>query len=398
MQHVDITNLIVVALAIAATAGIPALFPRLPVPGVVLEIVAGAIIGPQVLGLVHPGVTMNFLASLGVAMLFLMAGFEIDPAVMRGTPINRALAGWFLSAVLAIVIALMLSSAGIASSPLLCALALTTTAIGALMPVLRDSRLLGPPYGPMVLAAGAIGEAAPVIVLSLILAKGRAPEQSMIMVGFACAAFIAVVLVARAREGYVADLVGRTMASSGQLPMRLAICALILLAVLAEHLDIDLVLGAFVAGAIVRAALTAEHREAIAQRFDGIGSAFLVPIFFITSGVRLDLAALLTDWTTLAMVPGYALLMLIVRGVPVMLLYRDVLNGSQRIALALHLGTQISLVVAITGIATQRGLMPAGQAAALVGGGIVTTILFPSLARRFLPPAKAVPLADVIVA
>jgi Kef-type K+ transport system membrane component KefB len=68
--------------------------PGLPVPGVVLEVVLGAIIGPQVLGIVHPGETLNFLANSGPGMLFLMAGFEMNPAVLRGRPIRNALAGW----------------------------------------------------------------------------------------------------------------------------------------------------------------------------------------------------------------------------------------------------------------------------------------------------------------
>ena len=195
----------------------------------------------------------------------------------------------------------------------------------------------------------------------------------------------------RAQEGYLARLFTRTIHTSGQLPMRLAISCMILVVVLAERLNIDLVLGAFIAGAVMRAALTSDQHEHMMARLDGIGSAFVVPIFFITSGVQLDVSALVSDWTALAMVPVYALLMLLVRGIPVMLMYGGVLSLTQRAALALHLGTQISLVVAITYIAVQRGLMPGGQAAALVGGGILTTILFPALSQRLMRrPAEAV--------
>ena len=385
MQQVSTENLILVALAMAIAAGIPALLPRLPLPGVVIEIVLGAVIGPQILGLVHPGTTLNFLADFGLAMLFLMAGFEMDPAVLRGRPISNALAGWIISALIALGTAMLLFEAGLAGAPILTALALSTTAIGVLMPMLRDSHLLGPPYGPMVLAAGAIGEAAPVIGLSLVLAgSAHALSQALIMLAFAGGALGAVVLAAHASGGHLAMIVERTMGTSGQLPMRLTIVLLILLVVLSNQLDIDLVLGGFVAGAIIRAGLADHHREALAMRLDGIGSAFLVPIFFITSGVRLDVATLLSDPVALAMVPIYALLMLAARGVPVLLLYRADLKFQQRIALALHLSTQISVVVAITGIAVHRGIMPGAQGAALVGGGILTTILYPAIARRFL--------------
>jgi len=384
MQHIDVTNLIVVAIAIAVAASIPALFPRWPVPRVVLEILIGAIVGPQILGWVHPAVTMTFLANFGLGMLFLMAGFEMDPAVLRGAPLKNALAGWFFSAVLALAAAALLIGTGLATGLVLTALALSTTAEGVLMPILRDGRLLHPPYGPMVQAAIEMGEAGPVIALTLVLAHGRAPLQSLIMLAFALAAFFAVVIAARAREGYLARLVEQTMRSSGQLPVRLAIAALILLAVLSRRLDIDMVVGAFVAGAIVRSALGEGHRESMADRFDGVGSAFLVPIYFITSGTQLNVAALFSHPLILAMMPLYAALMLLVRGIPALLLYRAALTKAERIALALHLGTQISLVVPITGIAVQRGLMPGPQGAAMVGGAILTTLFFPALARRFL--------------
>ncbi|MGH9670544.1 MAG: cation:proton antiporter [Terriglobales bacterium] len=384
MEQFNLINVIAVSVAVAVAAGIPALVPRLPVPGVVLEIVIGAIIGPQVLGIVPLGVVLDFLALFGLWMLFLMAGFEMDPAVLRGRPLRNALAGWALTAFIAFGAAMLLSAAGVVRAPILTALALSTTAIGALLPVLRDAGLLGPPYGPMVLAAGAMGEAGPVMALSLVLAGWHAPEEALIMLAFAAGAVGAVVAAARASGGHFARIVERTMGTSGQFPLRLALCLLFLLVVLSEKLEIDLVLGAFVAGAVVRAALQRHHHEAFSARLDGIGSAFLVPIYFVTAGTRLDIAALVSDPVVLMMVPAYALLMLAARGVPALLLYRSDLSSNQRIALALHCGTQLPLVVAFTSIAVQRGLMPGGQGAALVGGAILTMLLFPALARCFL--------------
>ena len=84
------------------------------------------------------------------------------------------------------------------------------------------------------------------------------------------------------------------------------------------------------------------------------------------------------------MAPLYAVLMLVARGLPALLLYRSDLSSRQRIGLAFHSGTQLSLVVAITGIAVGHDLMPGAQGAALVGGGILTMVLFPALARVFL--------------
>ncbi len=385
MDEINATNLIAVAIAMVIAAAVPALFPRVPVPSVVLEIALGAVIGPQVLGIVHPGERLNFMADfLGLGMLFLMAGFEMDPAVLRGRPIRNALLGWAMTAVIAVGAGALLTSLGVASAPLFTGLALTTTTIGTLLPMLRDSGLLFPPYGPMVLAAGTIGEVGPVIALSLVQAKDRAPQQALMMIAFAVFAAGAVALAQRASSGSFQAIVQRTMTTSGQFPVRLAMCSLILLGVLSEQLQVEVVIGAFVAGALTRAALERQHDEAMKARLDGAGSAFLVPIFFVTSGVRLDVASLFASPIALTMAALYAGLMLIARGAPALLLYRADLTFRQRVGLALHSGTQLPLVVAIAAIAVRRGGMPAAQGAALVGGGILTTILFPPLARLFL--------------
>ncbi len=396
MERIEIVNLIAVALAMGLAAAIPALLPRLPLPGVVLEIVFGVIIGPQVLGIVHPHVTLNFLANLGVGMLFLMAGFETDPDLLKGRPIRNAMRGWGLTLAIAFGATAALASAGLAKNWLFTGLALTTTSIGALLPMLKDAGLLAPPYGPMVMAAGIAGEAGPVILLSLLLAHGRAPIEAAILAAFAIATIAALVAASRAKNGFFAGVVERTMETSGQLPMRLAICALVLLVVLSEYLKIDMALGSFVAGALVRAAFERRHDEALAARLAGLGSAFVIPIFFVTSGVRLDVVSLFSDPLTLAMVPLYTLLMLAARGLPALVFYRLDLPFRERIGLAFHSATQLSLVVAISGIAVKNGLMPGGQGAALVGGGILTMVLFPALARSFLrgAPHEEAPSPD----
>jgi Kef-type K+ transport system membrane component KefB len=285
---------------------------------------------------------------------------------------------------LALAAAVFLFAGGVARAPLLTALALSTTSIGLLLPVLRDGGLLTPPYGPAVLAAGALGEGAPLFLLPLALAhQGGAGAQAMIMIGFAVAAGGAIVFASHESRGAFAAIIERTMGTSGQLPMRLAICLLIFLVVLSQRFEIDLVLGAFVAGAVIRAALPKDLHEAMAARLDGIGSAFLVPVFFLSSGMRLDLAAL-NGPATAGMIAIYAMLMLLTRGAPALLLYDRELSPRQTSALALHSGTQLSLVVAIAGIAARRGLMPTGEAASLVAGAVVTVLLFPALATRIL--------------
>jgi Kef-type K+ transport system membrane component KefB len=280
---------------------------------------------------------------------------------------------------------------GLAAAPVLTALALTTTAIGALLPALRDGGHLAPPYGPLILAAGALGESAPLIVLSLILAGlAGVGLQALILLGFAGGAALAILGAARGSGGRFAHALDRGMGNSGQLPLRLMLMLMMALAILAEHMGIDLVLGAFVAGAITRAAVPHRLHEELMARLDGIGSGFLIPIFFVVSGMRLDLPALEQHPHALLMVPVWAALMLAARGLPALLLYRGLLDRRGRMALGLHAGTQLPLVVAITGIAVARGVMPGEQAAAMVGGGMLSLLLFPALARWLLarrPPA-----------
>jgi Kef-type K+ transport system membrane component KefB len=385
MVNVDLVSVVAVFAAMTVAAGLPALFPRLGIPGVVLEIAAGVLIGPQVLGLVHTGPIVGTLSTLGLCILFLLAGFEVDPDVLKGRPLRLAWRGWAASAVLACGATFALAAFGIIESPLLTALALTTTAVGALLPILRDAGRLAPPYGPVILATGAIGEAAPLIALSLILAGAAgAPGQALILVGFAIGAAAAVFVAARTTHGHLAGVVARTMGSSGQFPLRLVLFLMVLLVALSEELRIDLVLGAFVAGAVVRAALPHHQHEALLTRLDGLGYGFLIPIFFIASGMRLDIMALVTDGRALAMVPVFALLMLAARGLPALLLARGDLDAPRRQALALHAGTQLPLVVAIATIAVQGGVMPPWQAASLVGGGVLTMLVFPTLGLRQL--------------
>ncbi|MCI0600946.1 MAG: cation:proton antiporter [Beijerinckiaceae bacterium] len=385
MDESTVSNLIVLGVAMALTAAIPALLPRLPLPGAVLEILLGAIAGPQILGLAHPDAILGFLADFGVGVLFLMVGFEVDPSALRGRPLRNAAAGWAISAAVALYAGFVLYATGRAQSPVFTALALSTTSLGLLLPVLRDSKLMDPPYGPMVLAAGAIGEGAPLFILPVAVAhQGEVGLHALIMVIFGVCGAFAILLASHASHGYFASMVDRTMGTSGQLPMRLALCLLILLIVVAKRFEIDFILGAFVAGAVVRAAMPKHDLKDMAARLDGIGSAFFVPVFFLTSGMLLDVTALLNSPAAWVMAAVYALLMLAARGGPALILYGRDLTMRQSMALALHSGTQLSLVIAIAGVAMRRGQMPSDQAATLVAGAVLTVLLFPALAARVL--------------
>lgn len=382
---------VILMLVICLSAVLPVLLRSIPIPGVVYEIVLGAVIGPQVLGM-HVGPVVDTLSKIGLGVLFLMAGFEVEPKMLRGAPIRLALRGWLLGLVIGFGCVGLLSLTGAVRGVLLTTVALSTTAIGTLLPVLRDQGWLKPPYGTQVLAIGAIGEAAPLIAVSLILAGGRADWQAGILLLFALAAAAAMALAGHSRRrGLFVRLLEHTMEKSGQFPVRISIFLMIALIALSEEFDIDLVLGAFVAGALLRTAIPNHLHKPLLARLDGIGYGFTIPIFFVVSGMGLDLRALVSGPETLMLVPVFALIMLLARGLPVLWLYPD-LPG--RKALALHASTQLPLVVAIGSIGFDRGVFSAAQASAMVGAALLTLILFPSLATLFRPGSEAAETPD----
>lgn len=376
---------VAVSFAIALAALIPAVLRIAILPAVVLEILFGVVIGPQGLAIITHSEILGFLSELGLAVLFLLAGLEINPSQVRGEPTRLALRGWGASLVLALLLAFAGQALGLFPAPVFVAVAIATTAIGALMPILKDGGMLAPPYGPYVLASGAVGEALPLVALSLILAGVSGfGAQSLILVGFALTALVAIGLADRISQLPVQGVFHDTMASSGQFPIRLAMFLAIAFALFGKSLGLDLVLGAFVAGAVLRTLLPHDLHDDLMARLSAVGYGFLIPIFFVTSGMALDIAALAGSPAAIALVPVFVVMMLVVRGAPVLWLYRSALPLRQRVALALHSGTQLPLVVAISAIAVERGVMPGWCGASLVMAAVITVIVFPALATRVL--------------
>jgi Kef-type K+ transport system membrane component KefB len=386
-MHDEAFSLAAMALTgvIALAALLPAALRLALVPAVVLEILFGVVIGPQGLSLLAPSVTLDMIAELGLAILFLIAGLELNPREVRGEPTRLAVRGWVASLMIAGVLAFTGQALGLFPAAGFVAIAMTTTAIGVLMPILKDRGMLVPPYGPYVLASGAMGEAFPLVALSLILAGVAGfGVQSLVLVGFALTAVLAIVAAGRVRGLRLPPVLRETMASSSQFPTRLAVFLAAGFALFGENLGLDLVLGAFVAGAVLRALVPADLHHDLMVRLSAVGFGFLIPIFFVVSGMRLDLAAMAGSSMAVALVPVFVLMMLATRGLPVLWLYRNALPIRDRLALALHSGTQLPLVVAITAVAVDRGAMPHWCAASLVVGAVITVMLFPILANLLI--------------
>jgi Kef-type K+ transport system membrane component KefB len=314
-----------------------------------------------------------------------MAGMEIDPDNMRGRPAALAARGWLVSLALGVGVAALLWAAGSIGAPALVGLALTTTALGALVPILRDAELTEHRVGRLVLAGGAAGEFGPIVALSIVLAVASGePWRTVLLVVFAVVAIGAGLLATRARPARIVRLVEATMHSSGQLALRLALLMLGVLVVLAGSLGLDIVLGAFTAGFIVGLVARGEESHAFHVKLDAVGYGFLIPIFFISTGLGFDLDALTGSVTTLVLVPAFAALFLLVRGLPAWLFARSDLPERERTVLAFLTASALPLVVAITEVATENGELAEDDAAALVGAAMLSLLAFPLVGTALL--------------
>ena len=379
---------VVVVLAVAALAPLLADFPsRVRVPIVVTEILAGIIVGPQVLDLAQPDVVLDTLSDFGLAFLFFMAGMEIEPETVRGRTAKLAGAGWLVSLILGMAFAAALYAGDVIGAPVLVGLALTTTALGALVPILRDADLTEHPFGRVVLATGAAGEFCPIVALSIVLAVASGePWRTVLLIVFAVIVVGAGLLTTRARPARVVRLIEATMHSSGQLALRLALLLLGGLVAIAGSLGLDVVLGAFAAGFIIGLITRTPSARDFRVKLDAVGYGFLIPIFFITTGLGFDLDSLIDDPGSMLLVPFFALLFLLARGLPAYLLARAELPRRERTALGFMAASALPLVVAITEIATADGTLAEDDAAALVGAAMLSLLLFPlvgtALVRR----------------
>lgn len=392
----DPTTLSTVAL-IAAVATVAPLLSEATgrkVPSVVLELLAGILIGPQVLAIATETSTVSALAAFGLSFLFFMAGYEIEFAEIRGQPLGLATIGWFVSLVLAIVIAGGLVFTGFAISALLIGLALTTTALGTLLPMLSDADVLHTRFGAFILAVGGAGEFLPIVAIALLLTSDNPAETSLLLVLFVVLAAGAVAMAIRPTPPRVVELLGRTLDSSSQLPIRIAVLLIALLVWVASELGLDLLLGAFVAGLVVRLANKGEQAHVIEQKLSSVAFGVFVPIFFVVSGMSFDLDALTSKPITLLRLPLFLGLFLVVRGVPVLLFYRRDLSRAQLLPMVLLSATALPLVVAITEIGLDAGRMKPENAAALVGAAMLSVLIFPFVAfmlRRRHPDEEEPP-------
>ena len=376
MDDVVSIDTLAAAAAVALLAAVlVGLFPRMPVPQVVLLLAGGIVIGPDVLGIGVPQ-DVRVLADVGLGFVFLLAGYEVDLRLMREDAGRRALLAWAASLGLAAGVVGVLAAAGLVKAFLPVALGLTTTALGTLLPVLREEGLLRGRLGRYLLATGAVGELLPVLAIAVFLGtQGRlAALVSLCAVGVLA---IGLAMLRRSVEegSRLARVIQAGQNETAQITLRGTILLLLGLIAVTDQFDLDAVLGAFLAGIVLRRWVGAAA-PVLESKLDAVGYGFFVPLFFVYSGMGLDLHAIAHAPLRLVL---FLVLMLVVRGGPALLVYRGVLSARERTQTALVSATALPTLVALTEIGLRSGTMLPENAAALVGAGVVTVLVFPAL-------------------
>jgi Kef-type K+ transport system membrane component KefB len=385
METTAVSLFWIVLCAVAAPL-LAGLVPRRLVPEVVLLLVFGMIIGPEVLDLAQLDGGIEALKELGLGLLFLLAGYEIEVKQLTGRGGRRAFITWLISFALAFSLVFLLGFLGVLSARSAVAIALTSTALGTLLPILRDSGLLNTRVGTAVLNHGAVGELGPVVAMALLLGTGGSFEAIVVLVVFGLVALAVAMVSTRLRPGSsLYSLIERGSETTAQTTVRLVVLLLVGLGVLAIAFDLDVVLGAFAAGFVLRRALP-EGNESLEHKLDGLAFGLLIPIFFITSGMAIDPRAVAEQPIALL---TFVALILIVRGVPIFLaswLERDPPGGPRMftrrdsLRIALYGATGLPIIVAVTSVAVNSGQMTDQHASLLVAGGAITVLALPMTA------------------
>ena len=319
----DAGSLVLVLAAASAGAILSRLSRRIVLPTVVLEIVLGILIGPEGLDLAQVDTHIDFLANLGLVFLFFFAGLELVEHHVARRSLVRGTIGWAISLALGILIALVLHEAGLDAEAWLLGVALSTTALGTLVPILADAGLLPTPSGSAVLGTGVAGEFWPIVVISIFLTGAYgAVTETLLLVGFGAVVLVAAAAALRARPPRVVQILQQTVHTTGQAAVRLSVLSLAALVFLAIEVGFDFVLGAFAGGLVVGLALNSPEAAPVRMRLEGVGFGFLIPIYFVVTGMNFDLDSLLSP-TGLGLAALFLTLFVVVRGTSALLWLRE---------------------------------------------------------------------------
>ena len=389
MPTLHFTNLlIVVAVGLLAPLAL-GFFPRVRLPAIVLEILLGVVIGPSGLGWVKPDPPISILALVGLAFLLFLAGLEFDIQRLGGRFLSVAAAGFALSFLIGIVLGLGLRAGASVESPLFVATVLAATSLGVIVPVLEDSGSIGTSFGQVVIAGSSFAEFGSIILLSLFFSGkgGTSTAATLILLGgFGLVVLLVGLAIAGVeRSMSLAPVLQRLQDTTAQIRVRAAFVLLVGFTALADKVGLQAILGAFAAGALlvlIDRDRTLTHPQ-FRVKLEAVGFGVFIPIFFVASGVRFDLAALFAGASTVARVPLFLLAIYLARGLPA-LVYTPLL-GFRRSALAgIWQSTSLPFIVAATQIGIPLGVVSPANAAGLIAAGLLSVIISPTLGLLFL--------------
>jgi Kef-type K+ transport system membrane component KefB len=426
MTEIDFSGLLIVMAVAFSAPLVLALAPALRLPAVVLEIVAGIALGPGGFGWIEVDDPIRVLSLIGLAFQLFLAGLEIELDELRipfgeGQPSPAEIAhqddaharirssraaprtrdsrfrlvalGFAVSFAVALLVGLSLDAAGQVDAPLLVAIILVATSLGIVVPVLKDANRLSSELGQLVIAAASVADFGAVILLSLFFSRESAGigAQLVLLGGFAlvCAAAIAA-LVGVERSMSLSRALLRLQDTTAQIRVRGAFVLLVAFVALAEGLGLEVILGAFLAGAVL--ALVDRDRAMTHPDFrpklEAAGYGIFIPVFFVASGLQFDLDALFADAGTVARAPIFVAALLVVRGLPAVL-YRRTVSPRETVAAALLQATSLPFIVAASMIGVELGVLDEATSAALIAAGLLSVLLFPLLALMVLRGVSA---------
>jgi Kef-type K+ transport system membrane component KefB len=391
----SLDNLLLILAVAFAVPFLLGLFPRLLLPSVVLEIIAGIVVGPSVLGLVEVDQTVEVVALIGLAFVLFLGGLEIEFGKLRGRVLRLTLLGFALSFAIALLVSLGLEAAGLVDTPLLIAIILCATSLGVLIPVLKDAGQISSTFGQLIIAAATVADFGAIILLTIFFSGEGGTGSTLLLLGSLLVLAAVIFAVARGAERSmrIRDDLVRLQDTTAQIRIRAALALFVGFAAAAEALGLEVILGAFVAGAVVSLVDRDEvmtHPD-FRRKLEAVGFGFFIPAFFVTSGVRFDLEALTGSASSVLMVPIFLAALVAARGLPA-LLYRGAIDGRHTAIAGLMQATSLPFIVAATAIGLELGLIDAAGSAALIGAGLLSVLIFPLVGLVLLRGVTARPV------
>jgi Kef-type K+ transport system membrane component KefB len=389
---VEFTNLLIVAAAAFAAPLALGLVPTLRLPAVVLEIVLGIVLGPSVLDWARVDDSVQLMSLLGLAFLLLLAGLEVEVERFRGRLLKLTGLGFVASLGIALAYAFALHAGGLVKSPLLIAIIASATSLGIVIPVLKDAGEASTEFGQLVLAGASIADVATIVLLSLFFSEkssGLGAKLSLLGAFVVVALAVAAVVLGAERSTRISGALLRLQDTTAQIRVRGAFALLVGFVVLAERFGLEAILGAFMAGFVLKLvdrdrAMTHTHFH---QKLAEAGFGIFVPFFFVSSGLKFDGGALFDKSSTLALVPLFVGLLIAARAMPA-LLYRPLLDSRRVAAAGLLQATTLGFIVVASQIGMDLGLIAKGTSAAFIAAGLVSVLVFPLTALSLLRPGR----------